>query len=140
MFQILNIDENNFESAYNFLKSVPSISGVDDTILKNGIVVLDDEKVIGSVSFERFDRIGLVRYFVFKKNLSNEVLKSMMDALEDNARKQNILQLICVADNFQIEDLFKELDFLNLRKNIFINEEKIALTNFSNSNFLYKVL
>ena len=124
MFQILNIDENNFESAYNFLKSVPSISGVDDTILKNGIVVLDDEKVIGSVSFERFDRIGLVRYFVFKKNLSNEVLKSMMDALEDNARKQNILQLICVADNFQIEDLFKELDFLNLRKNIFINEEK----------------
>lgn len=138
MFQIHNVDENNYKEAYNFLKSVPSISGIEDSILKNGVVVMDDNKVIGSISFEIFDHIGLIRYFVFKKNLSNIILKKLMEELEVNARMLSLNQLICVADNIQIEDLFKELSFSNLNKKIFINEEKISSTNFSNSNFLYK--
>lgn len=138
MFQIHNVDENNYKEAYNFLKSVPSISGIEDSILKNGVVVMDDNKVIGSISFEIFDHIGLIRYFVFKKNLSNIILKKLMEELEVNARRLSLNQLICVADNIQIEDLFKELSFSNLNKKIFINEEKISSTNFSNSNFLYK--
>lgn len=138
MFQIHNVDENNYKEAYNFLKSVPSISGIEDSILKNGVVVMDDNKVIGSISFEIFDHIGLIRYFVFKKNLSNIILKKLMEELEVNARKLSLNQLICVADNIQIEDLFKELSFSNLNKKIFINEEKISSTNFSSSNFLYK--
>lgn len=138
MFQIHNVDENNYKEAYNFLKSVPSISGIEDSILKNGVVIMDDNKVIGSISFEIFDHIGLIRYFVFKKNLSNIILKKLMEELEVNARRLSLNQLICVADNIQIEDLFKELSFSNLNKKIFINEEKISSTNFSNSNFLYK--
>lgn len=138
MFQIHNVDENNYKEAYNFLKSVPSISGIEDSILKNGVVVMDDNKVIGSISFEIFDHIGLIRYFVFKKNLSNIILKKLMSELEVNARRLSLNQLICVADNIQIEDLFKELSFSNLNKKIFINEEKISSTNFSSSNFLYK--
>ena len=138
MFQIHNVDENNYKEAYNLLKSVPSISGIEDSILKNGVVVMDDNKVIGSISFEIFDHIGLIRYFVFKKNLSNIILKKLMSELEVNARRLSLNQLICVADNIQIEDLFKELSFSNLNKKIFINEEKISSTNFSNSNFLYK--
>ncbi len=138
MFQIHNVDENNYKEAYNFLKSVPSISGIEDSILKNGVVVMDDNKVIGSISFEIFDHIGLIRYFVFKKNLSNIILKKLMEELEVNARRLSLNQLICVADNIQIEDLFKELSFSNLNKKIFINEEKISSTNFSSSNFLYK--
>ncbi len=138
MFQIHNVDENNYKEAYNFLKSVPSISSIEDSILKNGVIVLDENKVIGSISFEIFDHIGLIRYFVFKKNLSNIILKKLMEELEVNAKKINLNQLICVADNIQIEDLFKELSFSNLNKRIFINEEKITSTNFSSSNFLYK--
>ena len=102
MFQIHNVDENNYKEAYNFLKSVPSISGIEDSILKNGVVVMDDNKVIGSISFEIFDHIGLIRYFVFKKNLSNIILKKLMSELEVNARRLSLNQLICVADNIQI--------------------------------------
>lgn len=138
MFQIHHIDETNYGDAYNFLKSVPSISSIEDSILKNGVIVTDDSKVIGSVSLEIYDRIGLIRYFVFKKNLSNSVLSLLMEELEVNARKQGILKLVCVADNYQIEELFHELDFISLKKKIFINEEKINATNFSSSNFLFK--
>lgn len=138
MFQIHHIDETNYSDAYNFLKSVPSISSIEDSILKNGVIVTDNDKVIGSVSLEMYDRIGLIRYFVFKKNLSNSVLSMLMEELEVNAKKQGICKLVCVADNYQIEELFYELNFLSLKKKIFINEEKINATNFSSSNFLFK--
>ncbi|MBE6137875.1 MAG: GNAT family N-acetyltransferase [Erysipelotrichaceae bacterium] len=138
MLQIVKIDENNYNSAYNFLKTVPSISAIDDAILKNGVIILDDERVIGSISFEIYDHIGLIRYFVFKKNLSRPLLKNLMEQLEENARSIDLYKIACVADNNQIEELFKELGFLKLEKKIYINEDIITESNFSSSNFLYK--
>lgn len=140
MLQIVNVDENNYSSAYNFLKTVPSISAVDDSILKNGVIIFDDEKVIGSISFEIYDHFGLIRYFVFKKNLSRSLLTGLMSKLEENAKSIDILKLVCVADNNQIEDLFLELGFSKLEKKIYINEEIVTDTNFSSSNFLFKII
>lgn len=138
MFQILNIDENNYAEAYSFLKSVPSISSIEDSILKNGVVVVDKEKVIGSISFEIFDRIGLIRYFVFKRSLPNSVLLELINLLQENAQRMGLTKFVCVADNPQIEELFIELGFVELKKNIFINEETVSATNFASSSFLYK--
>lgn len=138
MLQIVNVDENNYSNAYNFLKTVPSISAVDDSILKNGVIIFDDDKVIGSISFETYDHLGLVRYFVFKKNLSRNILVDLMNKLEETAKSIDIVKLVCVADNSQIEDLFLELGFSKLNKKIYINEEVVTDTNFSSSNFLYK--
>ncbi len=140
MFQILNVNESNYKDSFNFLKSVPSISNVEDSILKNGVIVVDDDKVIGSIAFESYDHIGLVRYFVFKKSLSLAILNDLLVQLELNAKKMGINELICVADNYQIEDLFKELDFQKLNKKIFINEEMISKTSFSNFTSLFKTL
>lgn len=140
MFQILNVDEQNYKDAYNFLSSVPSISTIEDSILKNGVIVVDNDKVIGSISFEIYDHIGLIRYFVFKKSLANSILSQLMHKLELNARALGLKQIVCVADNSQIEDLFKELNFEKVNKKIFINEEVISQTNFSSSNFLFKII
>ncbi len=138
MFEIQNVNETNFQQAFNFLNSVPSIATIDNEILKNGVIVFLQNKVIASISFEIFDNIGLIRYFVFKRDLDNIVLNHLLDALTDNAIKMNIKKLICVADNEQIEDLFKEFNFKTLDKKIFINEEEVSKSNFSNSNFLFK--
>lgn len=138
MFEIQNVNETNFQQAFNFLNSVPSIAAIDNEILKNGVIVFLQNKVIASISFEIFDNVGLIRYFVFKRDLDNIVLNHLLDALTDNAIKMNIKKLICVADNEQIEDLFKEFNFKTLDKKIFINEEEVSKSNFSNSNFLFK--
>lgn len=138
MLQILNVDESTYKAAYNFLCSVPSITDVDADILNNGVIVIDDDKVIGSISFELYDKKGLIRYFVFKKSLPNQVLRDLLVKLENNARKLNINRLVCVADNSQIEDLFKELNFSKIDSLIFINEEKLSNTSFKSSSFLQK--
>ena len=138
MLQILNVDENTYKDAYNFLASVPSINDVDDSILRNGAIVVDDDRVIGSIAFEIYDDKGLIRYFVFKKSLPNSILIELLSKLEDNARALNLKGLVCVADNIQIEELFKSLSFSIIDSKIFINEEMIENTSFKSSSFLEK--
>lgn len=135
MIQIESVNDGNFKDAYGFLNSVPSIKSIDNEVLKNAVIVFDDYKVIGSISFEEYDSIGLIRYFVFKKNLSNNVLIDLLEKLIFNARKRNLKKLVCIADNSEIKGLFEELGFSSLDKKIFINEE--PLTNHANSSFLF---
>jgi hypothetical protein len=82
----------------------------------------------------------LIRYFVFKKALSNEFLNSLIDKLEENALKSNIDKLVCIADNKQIEDLFIGLGFYLVEEKVYINEEMIEKTSFKNSRLLCKIL
>lgn len=138
MLLVKNIDSENYSLVYDFLKSVPSINNVDERILKNASILFDDEKVIGCISFEEYDSIGLVRYFVFKKNLSVLILNKMLDNLVKNAKGRSLLKLVCVADNDQIEELFKELDFELITKRIYLNEEIIKNTIFGKSKMLLK--
>lgn len=138
MLQILNVDENTYKGAYDFLASVPSIKDVDGSILENGAIVLDDDRVIGSISFELYDDKGLIRYFVFKKSLSNSVLVELLHKLEANAKALNLKSIVCVADSVEIEELFKSLGFCKINSIIYINEEMIENTSFSNSVFLAK--
>lgn len=136
MIQIESVNESNSKDAYGFLNSVPSIKNIDEEILKNAVIVYDDSKVIGSISFEEYDSIGLIRYFVFKKNLSNSILFELLETLVINARKRELKTLVCVADNGEIKSLFEELGFSYLEKKIYINEEPIINSNHSNSHFL----
>lgn len=136
MIQIESINDSNSKDAYSFLNSVPSIKSIDDDILKNAVIVYDDYKVIGSISFEEYDSVGLIRYFVFKKNLANSILIDLLEELVKNAKKRNLSMLLCVADNSEIKSLFEELGFINLDKKIFVNEEPILNGNHSNSHFL----
>ncbi len=138
MIQIEMVNENNYSFAHNFLTSVPSISEIDDNILKNGCIVVEGKKILGSIAYEDYDRVGLIRYFVFKKNLSDNILTNLMVELEKVAKTNNIEKLLCVADNNEIEVLFEALGFTILNKKIFLNEEKIGGTSFKESKFLIK--
>lgn len=138
--KIEEINTSNSKMAYDFLACVPSIEKIDDKILKNAVLAIDNNKIIGCVSFEEYDSIGLIRYFVFKKALSNEFLNSLIDMLEENAIKSDIDKLVCIADNKQIEDLFIGLGFYLIEENVYINEEKIEKTSFKNSRLLCKKL
>lgn len=141
MITIEKISSSTYSKAEEFLKSVPSIEKIDNMILDNAVLALDDEKIVGCISFEEFYDKGLIRYFVFKKVLSMKYLESLLECLEDAARSKGIYMLVCVAECSQIEELFKSLDFETIdQKNIYINEESILKTNFRSSLFLNKSL
>lgn len=96
----------------------------------------EDDKIVGCISFEVFSEKALIRYFVFKKILSLDYLKQLLNTLEEEALKQDIEVLVCIAECSQIEELFQSLSFKPVEsKMIFINEENILNTSFQSSLF-----
>ena len=63
--RIEEINNTNSKIAYDFLSGVPSIEKIDEHILSNAVLAFDNNKIIGCISFEEYDSIGLIRYFVF---------------------------------------------------------------------------
>ena len=135
-----NVKDSNFKLVHDFLSGISSIDTIDDNILKNAVVALDNEKIVGCISFEEYDKYGLIRYFVFKKILSNDFLDELIGRLMINAKSLNIRKLVCVADTEQIEELFLGLGFEYIDKQIFINEERLENTSFCKSKLLNKAV
>ncbi len=141
MIRVEKINSAIFPTAMEFLKTVPSIENVDEKILNNACIAYENDKIVGCISFEEFSEKGLIRYFVFKKVLSIEYLEELLNALEQQAKKENILMLVCIAESAQIEELFTSLGFQPVEKKmIFINEENVENSNFKKALFLYKQL
>ena len=137
MINIEKIDANYFNKTVDFLKSVPSIESVDDKILKNACIALEEDRIVGCISYEEFSDKGLIRYFVFKKILDMSYLDDLLHKLKENAINNNIKEFVCVAESEQIKELFKNLEFNEINdKQIYIEEENVMDTNFKMSSFL----
>ena len=141
MISVLKINDVWFSKTIDFLKSVPSIESIEESILKNACIAVKEDKIVGCISYEEFTCKGLIRYFVFKKALDLDYLEKLLDELKENALKNNIKEFVCVAESDQIKELFKSLNFIDIKKSkIFIDEEDVSNTNFKSSIFLSKQL
>ena len=137
MINIEKIDDTFFTKTIDFLRSVPSIESVDDKILKNACIALEEDKIVGCISYEEFGNKGLIRYFVFKKVLDMSYLNRLIDKLKEKAVNNKIDEFVCVAESDQIKELFRNLEFNEItNKQIFIEEENVLDTNFKMSTFL----
>lgn len=67
---IRHINEYDYNLVKDFLLSVKTIKDIDEDVLKNAMIVVDNNDILGAVSYEKFGISGLIRYFVFKRNLT----------------------------------------------------------------------
>lgn len=139
MFRVEHINEKSFEKAKNFLLSVPSIKEIEDEVLKKATLVFDNDNIVGGISYEVFSQTGLVRYFVFKKVLSEDLIKELFYEMERSAKEEGIEQIFCVVNNENIENLFVSLGFYFVDKDYtFIDEQIFTSLEFGESNVMMK--
>lgn len=135
---IRHINECDYSLVKDFLLSVKTIKDIDEEVLKNAIIVVDDSDILGAVSYEKFGLGGLIRYFVFKRNLTNDTVVSLFKMLEETAYGDDIKDIYCVVNNGPIEELFNELGFLKEKyKMLFIDESDFDLEG-NNHAFIMK--
>ena len=131
MYEIKKVNECDFELIKSFLFEVPAIDSVDDEVLKNASVLYLDDKIYGIISYELFFNYALIRYFVFKRNVDELVVKELFESLEENVNKKDIEYIFSLVNQGDIYNLFTSLDFKEISKDdIFIEEQ-----NFENSKF-----
>ena len=131
MYEIKRASEQELESIKSFLFEVPAIDNVDEEVLKNASVLYLDDKIYGIISYELFFNYALIRYFVFKRNVDEIVVRELFDSIEENIRKKEIDYIFSLVNQGDIYNLFSSLDFKEISKeDIFIEEQ-----NFENSKF-----
>ena len=131
MYEIKKVNESDFDLVKSFLFEVPAIDSVDDEVLKNASVLYLDGQIYGIISYELFFNYALIRYFVFKRNVDEMVVKELFESLEENVNKKDIEYIFSLVNQGDIYNLFASLDFKEISKDdIFIEEQ-----NFENSKF-----
>ncbi len=141
MYEIKKIDESNYGLAKKFLQTVPSISSIDDIVLKNASLLFDDNEICGAVAFEKFHKYALVRYFIFKRHIDAEIIKELFDSLEKSVLSNEMSIIFSVVTSNDIEDLFYSLKFEEIDKNkVFIDEEMFIDSKFKNTKMMIKQL
>lgn len=130
------IRNNDINLLKNFLECIPSIKEISKEILENSIVIMDDANIIGNISIEVYNNKGLIRYFVFRKSINSNYLNDMVEELISLSKNININEIICIADNSDVIELFRGLGFNVINKNIFFDEEIYKTSNNVNSSYL----
>ncbi len=136
-----NIDSSNYNLLKLFLTNVPSIKEIDDDIINNAIIALDNNKIIGCISYEEYGLKGLIRYFIFKNIPNSMTCEYLFNNLEDKIMKKGLNEIIGIAFDDITKELFKNLGFKEVEKeNIYIDETRLENSKFRNSTFLSKSL
>ena len=131
MYEIKRANEKDFDLIKSFLFEVPAIDNVDEEVLKNASVLYLDDKIYGIISYELFFNYALIRYFVFKRNVDEIVVRELFDSIEENISNKEIDYIFSLVNQGDIYNLFSSLDFKEISKeDIFIEEQ-----NFENSKF-----
>ena len=65
-----------------------NIDNIDEDVLKNASVLYFDDKIYGIISYELFFNYALIRYFVFKRNVDEMIIKELFDSIEENINQK----------------------------------------------------
>ena len=129
---IENINENNKKMIENFIKKIPTIDEIDKEIFEKFVIVRDEEEVKGIISYEKYYDKGLIRYFIFQKDVSFDYLEMLFNKLKESAGKEVITTFVTVIEDENLCYFFKKLGFK------LINVDKIYLSETSLKDTIYR--
>ena len=124
ILQVININEELKKEIINFLSNISSVTEIDEDIISSGVALLDDNQVKGYITYEKFCEYGLIRYFIFQKNLPSSFITDMFSSLVLRAKNDEI-------------DLFNELAFYQIEQdNFLINGQNLRGTELEEAKVL----
>lgn len=130
-----SVNSGNQNDIKSFLKNVPGMDEIDESILKNGIYAKYKDDIVGFIAYEAFLRKGIIRYFVFKNQLEEIYIKNLFINLKNKAQNLGMEVFYTVLNNQDIKDLFVTLGFEELNdKSIYLDEQ--AFPSLSNDSLI----
>ena len=139
MYEIKRATENDYDMIEAFLLEVPAIDEVEEHILKNASILFLDNSLYGIISYEAFNNYALIRYFVFKRNVDELVIKELFCAVEETVRLNNIEFIFSLVNQVDIYDLFTSLGFKEVNKeDVYIEEVNFEKSKFKDTKLMLK--
>lgn len=133
------INNDNKTMVINLLKNVNGLK-IEDHIVNNCHVLLNEkDDITGTISYEKFNRYALIRYFVFKKNIVSNDLIVLYDSLEKELALKKISESIAIINSNEVKEVFESLGFKKVEKSkVFFDETEFKKTNFKDNDIYAK--
>lgn len=131
---IENINENNKNLVLTFIKRIPTIEIIEEDILENIVLIRDEKEVLGIISYENYLDKGLIRYFIFQKDVAYEELEKLFKTMKEKAKNDEIKHLITVIEERELVMFFNKLGFKKIDTDkIYLFETSLVDTIYSNA-------
>ena len=88
--EVKRYEAADYDHVLDFMKRVTTLETVNDEIIEQSILIKESDKVTGMVSFESFDQIGMIRYFIYDQHIVPDLLVNMFFELYRCAKEKEI--------------------------------------------------
>jgi N-acetylglutamate synthase-like GNAT family acetyltransferase len=131
--EFLSVSEENKDEVVEFLQEVSLAGDINEEALLNGELVYD-KQIIGTISFEEFNDNALIRYFIFRQPINDEVVLELFDRITRKARNKQIKSLIAIVVKREARAVFKRIGFYEIvSDDVYIDEVNLNETKFKNA-------
>jgi hypothetical protein len=131
--EIISVNEENKNDVAEFLKEVSLIGDINEEALMNGEFVYD-KQIIGTLSFEEFNDNALIRYFIFRQSITDDLIMELFEKIVNKAKKKAVKHLIAIVVKKEARIIFKHIGFYEIENNdVYIDEVNLNDTKFKNA-------
>lgn len=131
--EIISVNEENKNDVAEFLKEVSLIGDINEEALMNGEFVYD-KQIIGTLSFEEFNDNALIRYFIFRQSITDDLIMELFEKIVNKAKKKSVKHLIAIVVKKEARIIFKHIGFYEIENNdVYIDEVNLNDTKFKNA-------
>lgn len=135
----LKINKDTRNMVINLLQNINNLV-IEDFIIDNCCILVNEkEDIVGTISYERFSKLALIRYFVFKRSVSKEDLSILYNCLEEDLKKKNIISAVGIVNSDEVKEVFKCIGFQKIDKEkVFFEETLFTKTNLKDNDVFIK--
>ena len=117
-FRMLKVEEYTQEDAskiIDFIRKIQPAAEPDKQILSRSVLIKDNEDIVGMVSYESHDDMGIIRYFLYNASITRtDIVVGMFFELYKKARENGVKRLIARVTNREVGVLFEMLGFVRV--------------------------
>ncbi|HHU56140.1 MAG TPA: hypothetical protein GXZ48_05585 [Acholeplasmataceae bacterium] len=136
---VIDVNKFNIEETKEFLSKI--CNKIDEEVLENASLLVNEDQIVGMMSFECFGNNALIRYFIFKKVIDEVSLLKLFQNVVNKAKNKSIKNILSFIEKEDTIPLFKYLGFFPIdKKYVFIDENSILKTSSRNASvYCYKI-
>ncbi|MCL2558857.1 MAG: hypothetical protein FWE07_00095 [Turicibacter sp.] len=112
MLKVVGYTQNDEAQVVDFIRKIQLDVEPDKEILSCSVLIKDDNRVVGMVSYEPHSDMGVIRYFLYDARIAGtDIVVGMFFELYKKAREKGVKQLIAQAPSQDVGMLFGMLGF-----------------------------
>jgi|GEM_PF-2317294 len=119
MLKVEKYTQDDEEKVVAFIRKADPTAKPNRQVLLRSVLIKDDKCVVGMVSYEPYDNMGVIRYFLYDARVAGtDIMVGMFFELYHVAQTEGVKKLIAQIPTPDVRMLFEMLGFSRIDKDL----------------------